>query len=234
MIEAITFDLDGTLIGQKKSSSKVLKQFYLENKVRFGDLKEKDFFNTWFNAGKKNLQEFLKGEITFEEKIITQIQEFYKSLKDVISKNEAKRIYDKFSPIYEKNLILYDDVIPCLEFLKKEGYQVGLITNGHPKDQGEKMRKFDIEKYFYPIIISGEIGFVKPNVEIFLECSKILELPPQNIIYIGDIVEMDVIGAINAGMKGIWLNREKGERKFDIDSITNLDELKILLNQFNI
>ena len=234
MIEAIIFDLDGTLIGQKTASSKVLKQFYLENKSRFGSLAEKDFFNVWFKAGRKNLQEFVKGEITFEDKIITQIQELYKSLNSIISKNEAKKISDKFSPIYEQNLILYDDVIPCLEFLRNKGYQLGIITNGHIKDQRKKLRKFDIEKYFSPIIISGEIGFAKPSVEIFLECIRILELPPQNIIYVGDMVEMDVIGANRAGMKGVWLNREKQENKFDFDFITNLTELQNLLDQNNI
>ena len=66
------FDLDGTLIGQKNASFIVLKQFYTENKNKFGKLEQNEFFDKWFKAGRKNFQEFLKGEISFEEKMIIQ------------------------------------------------------------------------------------------------------------------------------------------------------------------
>ena len=233
MIEAIIFDLDGTLVGQEKSGSIVLKQFYQEIKNRFNYLKEKEFIDIWFKVGKRNLNEFLIGKITFEEKIVAQIQELFKSLNRKLSKKEAKALYEKLSPVYKKNLMLYSDVIPCLDLLRKEKYHLGIITNGHPMDQREKLLKFNIDNYFSPIIISGEIGYAKPDQRIFIHCAKKLNLLPQEIIYVGDLIEMDVIGANNAGMKGVWLNRENRQSNFDIDSITNLSELKSLLKHIN-
>ena len=229
MIKAIMFDLDGTLIGQKKASSMVLSQFYLENKARFGNMEQKEFFNNWFKAGRKNLPDFLKGEITFEDKMITQILEFFQNSNNKIVESKASEIFNKFLPIYEENIILFDDVIPCLEYLSREKYQLGIITNGHSKDQREKLRRFNLEKYFPTVIISGEIGFAKPSAEIFLECANILKLSPNEIMYIGDMVEMDIIGANEVGIRGIWLNRESEKNHTDILSISTLNELKNLV-----
>lgn len=230
MIEAIMFDLDGTLIGQKTASSNILKQVYLENEDTFKDITQKEFLETWAKVAKKNIQEFFKGEISFEDKIILQIQDLFANFKYQINKSEAKEIYEKLLPIYEQNIILYDDVIPCLEMLKKDGYRLGIITNGDSKDQREKLIRYNLEKYFSPIIISGDIGYAKPSKEIFLECIKLLDLLPQNILYIGDLIEMDVLSANKVGMKGVWINRNNQEKKHEVISIGSLKELKMLIN----
>ena len=229
MIKAIIFDLDGTLIGQKKGSSVVLNQFYSDNKMRFDNLGQKDFFDVWKKAGRKNLSEFLRGKITFEEKMINQILEVFKELKIAIEKKEANELFKEFLPIYEENMVLFEDVIPCLEFLKDEGYKTGIITNGNRKDQMEKLNRFGLTKFFSTITISGDVGVAKPNVEIFNKCINQLELCPVSIIYVGDLIEMDVYGAQNAGMRGVWLNRESNEFEFEGTSIKTLNELEKLL-----
>jgi len=229
MIKAIIFDLDGTLIGQKKASSVVLTQFYSDNKMKFNNLGQKEFFDIWKKSGRKNLSEFLRGELTFEEIIINQILEFFKELKIPIEKKEAKELYNKFLPIYEENMVLFEDVIPCLEFLKDEGYKIGIITNGNRKDQMEKLNRFGLTKFFSTITISGDVGVAKPGVEIFDKCIKQFDLFPDNIMYIGDLIEMDVYGAQNAGMRGVWLNRESKETEFEGTSIKDLKELEKLL-----
>ncbi|MFX0033089.1 MAG: HAD family hydrolase [Candidatus Hodarchaeota archaeon] len=231
MIEAIMFDLDGTLIGQKTASSNILKQLYSENKKKFREITQKEFLESWFKVAKKNIQEFFRGEITFEDKVISQISDLFSIFDYKLNKSQAKEIYDKLLPIYEKNIKLYDDVIPCLEMLKKEGFRLGIITNGHSKDQREKLIRYNLKSYFSPIIVSGDIGFAKPNKEIFLECIKLLDLPPQNILYVGDLVEMDVLGANKVGIKGVWINRNNQEREHDIISIRSLMELEALIKK---
>jgi putative hydrolase of the HAD superfamily len=201
----------------------------MDNKYRFSNLEQKDFFDNWTKAGRKNFQEFLKGKITFEEKMVTQILEFFERLNSKIEKEEANEIFNKFLLIYQENIFLYNDVIPCLEVLKKNSYQLGIITNGHSKDQREKLHRFDLERYFPTIIVSGDIGVAKPNPKIFFECIHILELTPQEVMYIGDTPEMDVIGANRVGMKGVWLNRESEHTKYNIISIDNLNKLIKLL-----
>lgn len=230
MIKAVMFDLDGTVIGLKKASSVVLNQFYSENKIRFGNMEQHEFFNNWFKAGRNSLQEFLKGSITFEEKMTTQILEFFKNSNNPLKENEARDIFNKFSPIYEENIMLFDDVIPCLEYLTKEKYILGIITNGHIRDQKAKLRRFNLESYFPIVIISGEIGFAKPSPEIFLKCINLLKLNPQEIMYVGDKPEMDVIAANKVGIRGIWLNRASENNLDDIESISNLNDLRNLLD----
>ena len=73
MIKNILFDIDGTLIGQKIRGDITLRTFYLENKEKFDNVSEKEFFNLWLNAGKINFQQFLTGELSFE--VTSQILE---------------------------------------------------------------------------------------------------------------------------------------------------------------
>ncbi len=229
IIKNILFDIDGTLIGQKIRGDITLRTFYLENKEKFDNVSEKEFFNLWLNAGKINFQQFLKGEISFEEKITSQILEVFKHSSSEIDRHKANMIFNKFLPLYEENLQLYEDVIPCLEDLKKEGYRLGIISNGHSEDQRKKLNKFGIKDYFSTIVISGDIGFAKPNPKIFLESIKILNVDPQDVIYIGDMIEMDIIAANKVGMKAIWINRAKREVKFDGPSISDLTNLKEII-----
>jgi len=229
MIKNILFDIDGTLIGQKIRGDITLRTFYLENKEKFDNVSEKEFFNLWLNAGKINFQQFLKGEISFEEKITSQILEVFKHSSSEIDRHKANMIFNKFLPLYEENLQLYEDVIPCLEDLKKEGYHLGIISNGHSEDQRKKLNKFGIKDYFSTIVISGDIGFAKPNPKIFLESINILNVDPQDVIYIGDMIEMDIIAANKVGMKAIWINRAKKEVKFDGTSISDLTNLKEII-----
>jgi len=113
--------------------------------------------------------------------------------------------------------------------LKSE--KIGLISNGDSKFQREKLNKLKLISQFTTIVISGDIGIHKPDKELFYYACKKANENVENSFYIGDNFETDIIGAINAGMKGIWLNRFncKTEDK-DILQISGLNELNNNLN----
>ena len=92
----------------------------------------------------------------------------------------------------------------------------------------------EIENYFAYPIYSCEVGLMKPHADIFeLACRK-LYVKPQDSLMIGDSLNLDVRGAINYGMKGVWLNRKDWDLPDDLsfkpDGIINsLGELIPLL-----
>jgi FMN phosphatase YigB (HAD superfamily) len=57
-------------------------------------------------------------------------------------------------------------------------------------------------------IASGEVGFGKPDRRIFTTALERLGVRAGEAIAIGDSLERDVLGAHNAGLRSIWLNRE--------------------------
>jgi putative hydrolase of the HAD superfamily len=102
----------------------------------------------------------------------------------------------------------FPDVLPVLEELKRE-YRLGCVTNGPCDLQCEKLARSGLEKFFAVRIISRVVGVAKPDPRIFGIALERLGIAPEEAIYIGDTPKHDVVGAHAAGMKAVWLNRDK-------------------------
>ena len=99
------------------------------------------------------------------------------------------------------------------------------------------LERMGIGKYFVELWSSADFGRIKPCREFFeLAIRKALDdnlsEDRENIIFIGDLYETDVIGAYNAGIKAAWLNKSGGEDLQNIVSynVSSISELADLLN----
>jgi len=88
----------------------------------------------------------------------------------------------------------------ALQALNENGYRLAVISNVISQNVVPiKLAEYDIARYFDPILTSASFGWRKPNERIFLECSRLLGLPPAACAYVGDTVSRDVSGARRAG-----------------------------------
>ncbi len=99
----------------------------------------------------------------------------------------------------------------CTFFLELE--QLGIISNGDKYQQRQKLRDLKIIERFEVIVISDDIGISKPNPEIFWYGCKKAKENLAKCYYVGDNLHTDAKAASEAGLKGIWLNREQEKRK---------------------
>ena len=100
----------------------------------------------------------------------------------------------------------FDDVLPALRCLARE-YRLGVVTNGAPDTQREKLEALGLGEYLGTVVISGEVGVGKPDPEIFRIALGELDAPPHRAVHVGDSLENDVRGAASAGIRAVWLNR---------------------------
>src|ERR1700682_5137109 len=104
----------------------------------------------------------------------------------------------------------------------KEHYQLAMITNGAIDIQRDKIDGSNLGGFFNPIIISGELGFGKPNPKLFQLALQRLAGTPDQCVMIGDSLSRDIAGASAVGIRTIWLNRF--QRKFaDHDPTPDLE-----------
>lgn len=99
------------------------------------------------------------------------------------------------------DVALYPDVIPTLEALSTH-YPLASISNGNAD-----VRRVGLDQYFHACVSAHQVGVAKPHRNIFATACLRLELRPEEVIHIGDHPEQDVLGAAEAGLKTIWLNR---------------------------
>ncbi len=125
--------------------------------------------------------------------------------------------------------IVYPDVVPVLQALR-EKYKLGLLTNGAPDLQREKLRGSGLGVFFDVVIISGEVGIGKPEPRIFdLVCER-LNVGSETAAMVGDSLDRDISGAQRAGIRAIWLNRDNKERNdsvqpdYEVESLNELCE----------
>ena len=121
-------------------------------------------------------------------------------------------------------LELYPDAEPVLERLARDGYALGLISNA-PADTVRAVEALGLTRYLGTIVISGAVGYTKPNPEIFRIALRRAGVDASEAIHVGDLYEADVIGARNAGLEGILIDREGDQRNFDCPRVQSLSEI---------
>ena len=125
------------------------------------------------------------------------------------------------------NYQLYSDTTRCLEFLKKEGFQLLLVSN-HVWQLPKIISDLKIDSYFTHIITSARVGFRKPHPQIFTHAVELSGETPSDIAFIGDSYSNDVMGSKQVGLSPILIDRENKVNRTNtlIPVIYSLDELR--------
>jgi putative hydrolase of the HAD superfamily len=109
-------------------------------------------------------------------------------------------------------------------------YVLHIITNGFHEAQFVKLDGTGIRKFFRNIIISEHVGFKKPDVNIFYHAVDSAKTKAEECIMIGDGLEVDVLGAQNAGWDAIYFNPKRiTHSEIITHEIAALAELKVIL-----
>lgn len=84
-------------------------------------------------------------------------------------------------------------------------YPVGILTNGFAEVQRAKFERFpELRERAAAVIISEEVGVMKPHPHLFDHAAERAGVPAEQILYVGDSFTSDVVGARNAGWRMAW------------------------------
>jgi putative hydrolase of the HAD superfamily len=101
------------------------------------------------------------------------------------------------------------DVIPTLIALRDNGCRLGIVSNGRSVKQWEKIIRLGLQNFFHTVVISEEVGFEKPDSQIFKVALKKLRVRANESLYVGDTLETDVLGANRSGLVSVMLLKRK-------------------------
>ncbi len=113
-------------------------------------------------------------------------------------------------------------------------YKIGLLTNGAPDLQREKLAASGLESFFQAVAVSGEHGIGKPRPEIFQRLLAELGVSAEEAVMVGNSKERDIMGARNAGIYSVWIRVAGSEEPDDVEpdaTIIGLAELPKLLQE---
>jgi REG-2-like HAD superfamily hydrolase len=112
----------------------------------------------------------------------------------------------------------------ALERLRGEGYRLGVISNSDGRIEA-LLESVGLAPHFDFIIDSHVVGIEKPDPRIFhLACER-AGVAPEDVVYVGDIYEIDVVGARGAGMGAFLIDPLDRWTDFECDRIRGVHEL---------
>ncbi|MCP4417004.1 MAG: HAD family hydrolase, partial [Chloroflexi bacterium] len=114
-------------------------------------------------------------------------------------------VYD-WTPL--PGVVPFDDTLAVLDYLKKSGYKIGLITNAmQPMWMRDiELRAYGILDYLDARLTSGDVGFMKPHPFIYWRALELLSMEPQEAVFVGDRPANDIAGANDAGMISVLMS----------------------------
>lgn len=168
----------------------------------------------------------LKGRVTNLEKV--RLEAFRQTLAKIGRPNDelASHLNEIYLKHRFKDIELFDDVLPTLNALR-EKYTLGLLSNGNSYPE-----RCGLEGIFQFVVFSQDHGIEKPDPRLFLIALNEAECSKRELLHVGDSLQDDVVGAANAGIRCVWLNRSKVRREagFNIEyEVSTLLELLDIL-----
>jgi putative hydrolase of the HAD superfamily len=210
MIRAVTFDVGGTLMAPWPSVGHVYARVAAAHIGFTADPERitQQFVNAWRS----------RGEFDYSrEGWFDLVRHSFHGVADV-TESLFTALYDCFST--HDAWRVYDDVIPTFEALQKGKIRLAVISNWDTRLK-PTLKSVGLHNYFEVITVSGEHGHNKPAREIFDHTAAALNLPPHEILHIGDSDREDFHGARNAGFHALHLDRDNPTGR----SITSLEAL---------
>ena len=110
---------------------------------------------------------------------------------------------------------LFDDVSALFDSLRETDLLLALVSNGACDTQGGKIEALGIGEWFDTVVISGELGVVKPDPEIFEATLERLGIGRESLWHVGDSLSADVAGSNAGGLTSVWLDRRRRIRRGD-------------------
>ena len=223
------FDLDDTIWAFSQNARDTFEEVYQKYSFdRYFD--SFDHYYTLYQQRNTELWvEYGEGKITKDE---LNSQRFFYPLQAVGVKDEAlaERFSRDFFAIIPTKSVLMPHAKEVLEYLAPK-YNLYILSNGFQELQCHKMRSAGIDRFFKKIVLSDDIGVLKPWPEIFHFALSATQSEVRDSLMIGDSWENDVAGAKGVGMHQVFYNvTGKEELPFQPTyHISNLKELMQIL-----
>jgi putative hydrolase of the HAD superfamily len=165
-----------------------------------------DLFHKRYSVHNEKLWDrYRKGYIKVDE---LRLKRMWLTLLDFKIGDEplARTMDVRFLEALPSRNILFPYTLEILGYLTDKGYRLHLITNGFEKVQHSKLQHSGLTGYFEEVITSEGSNSLKPHKEIFEYAFKKTGALPAESIMIGDSIEADIQGAINAGIDQVYVN----------------------------
>lgn len=203
----VFFDLDDTLFDFRANSDSALLKLYKEDEYisnLYPDYQE--YANVYHQANSRLWEAYHHASITAD---FLRRERFQALFRGAGLPPDAKRaeLWDKR---YLDILALESRLVPgAIDILERarEHYLIGILSNGFREVQYKKLQTTGLWRYVQRMVVSDEIGINKPDARLFRFAEQAVGARPEECLMIGDNPDADIKGAVDAGWRTVYFNR---------------------------
>ena len=235
-VEAVLFDLFDTLLLLESDQTyyqpclKKMHQYLTRNGV---NVPFDDFSRVYFDVRDRFYSESRKSleEPHFNVRVSQTLQRLGYDLD--ASDHIVVGATMAFASEFMQYVSLDKDAIAVLQKLHGR-YKVGLVSNFGIPECGRKLLKvYNLEKFFDYVVISGEVNQRKPSPKIFERALKALDVDASRTVFVGDMLDLDIMGPKAVGMKTVLIERKPLNEDIDVKPDKTIKSLPELLNMLD-
>jgi putative hydrolase of the HAD superfamily len=221
------FDLDHTLWDFEANARATLLELYHSLNLKERGINNFDLFHVNYLVHNERLWEhYRKGLIKQDELRVKRMRLALLDFK-IADEALAEEMNVRFLDLLPTRTILFPYAFEILQYLVEKKYELHLITNGFEITQHSKLKYSGLDKFFKEVITSEGSNSLKPNKEIFDFAFEKTGAKLYESIMLGDNIEVDIIGAMNAGIDQVFINHNNIAVDFSPTyTVNSLKELK--------
>lgn len=205
----IYFDLDDTLLDHKRAEQLALKNVHSQFGI-FREIITEDLVRTYGDVNSKQWQLYSRNEVSREQLQRNRFEITLKHLDLDVSRYEEIGSY--YLQQYRNHWDWIEGAKSVFEKICRN-HSVGILTNGFAETQRRKFEEFGFYETVRHLVISEDVGWLKPDPRIFEHATSITGFEPHEILYIGDSYSSDIAGGSEFGWNTAWYTADNNKEK---------------------
>lgn len=224
-IKFIYFDLDDTLLDHKSAQMKALQKV-IDEVESLGEITSEQLKQVYHQRNQELWHLYNHGKITKEE---LKKRRFTETLEELgLSQQHYEKVAGVYMHYYRQSWGWIDGAESAFYSISRN-VPTGIVTNGFTETQYPKLQQFGLMQNGRKVIISEEVGYLKPDPRIYKYAVEQVGAEPSEVLYVGDSYNSDIEGGNAAGLKTAWFARGQdtaGKNTADIifDDFTELEK----------
>ncbi len=206
-IQAIFFDLDGTLRHNLPSGGEVAADYaaqlglHISHEDRLRAMRWEHYYWAKSIDLEADRQTYPEANLEFWQNYCRR-QLVALGASDGRAKEFAPKVSQYMDDSYRPKSVVPEDVLQLLSALQKAGYRMAVISN-REKPFRQEMESLGIAPYFAFSLAGGEVNAWKPEPDIFFYACQRVDVKPSQAMYVGDNYFADVVGSRRAGLQPV-------------------------------
>ncbi|MBO4486902.1 MAG: YjjG family noncanonical pyrimidine nucleotidase [Bacteroidaceae bacterium] len=201
-------DFDDTLYDTHGNAVIALRETFEEFRLDRFFANPQVFYDAYWAANIDLWTRYSKGEITRPYLIIERFRRPLSAGEGIdVTEELCLEMSDRFLDFCASKPGVVDGAHELMEYLRRRGYRMHMTSNGFHEVQYKKLKACGLRPYFDTIILSEDAGANKPSSAFFDYALRQSGAERQTTLMIGDNLQTDILGALNAGIDALLFNR---------------------------